>query len=162
MHKSPRATVKPDVSGHFTQRTFSTNAQSRIQDRLTSSPLKIPLEKAIKKTLQRDNSMDWQSQSRVLTKSKLKDESRVTTSRLVSRNIYKEDPDQMMESMHTETHQFLKKYFSLRSQELPLDSFIESIMKEYEKLWGAQNSFRVFDYFSYKIYELFGDSVNVQ
>lgn len=62
--------------------------------------------------------------------------------------------------MHIETQNFLGKYFQNTSA-IPTELFIESIMREYEHLWGTQNSNKVFEDFNYKIYEIFGDSVPV-
>ena len=118
LHKSPKATIKPDVSVAYSQRPST--SQSRIKERLTSSPLKIPLEKAIRRTCQREISTDGQGQSRVLTKSRLKEEPRASTSRTISRNLYKDDPDIQIDRMHLETSQFLKKYFNLRISKLPI------------------------------------------
>lgn len=34
-------------------------------------------------------------------------------------------------------------------------------MREYEHLWGTQNSTKVFEDFNYKIFEVFGENVSI-
>ena len=65
------------------------NTPSRIQERLTTSPLKGPLEKAISRAVRRDSSMERTSQSRYLGRSSRREESSIIS--LAKKIYYDED-----------------------------------------------------------------------
>lgn len=57
---------------------------------------------------------------------------------------------------HPETYEFIRKNFADCSQDIPLERFIQAILKDYEHLWGTQNVDKIFDDFTYKIADIFG------
>jgi hypothetical protein len=75
---------------------------------------------------------------------------------------YDEEPERQQVKAHSETYNFLKKYFSSSTKEIPLELFIKRIMHEYESLWGTQNVDKIFDDFAYKVEDIFGDIVDVR
>lgn len=70
---------------------------------------------------------------------------------------YDEDGDSQISKAHPETIAFIKKYFETVNLEVPLERFISKIMQEYETLWGTQNADKIFDDFTYKVAEIFGN-----
>lgn len=57
---------------------------------------------------------------------------------------------------------FLKKYFNGPVEVISADNFIQCIIRQYEHLWGTQNSGQIFEDFNYKIYELFSENINIR
>ena len=53
----------------------------------------------------------------------------------------------------------MKKYFDFDNP-IPLENFIDRIVQDYGELWDNQNLEQLMDHFSYKMAEMFGDSVN--
>ena len=47
---------------------------------------------------------------------------------------------------------FLKKYFNGPVEVISADNFIQCIIRQYEHLWGTQNSDQIYDDFNYKIF----------
>lgn len=97
---------------------------SRIEERVTTSPLRLPLENAINK-LGRDRSTERHSRSRVLNRSTSRREESV-----VRRGLFEEDEGEHNRKGHEETLMFLKKYFDFDSP-IPIGQFIDRLLKEY-------------------------------
>ena len=56
---------------------------------------------------------------------------------------------------HEETIIFIKKYFDFHNL-IPIDHFIDRLLKEYEALWEKFNINQIIDQFNDEIFEIFG------
>ena len=61
-----------------------------------------------------------------------------------------------MQRAHPETLEFIRKNFREIDQDVPFEKFIQTILRDYEHLWGNQNVDKIFDDFTYKIADIFG------
>lgn len=99
-------------------------------DRLAASPLKGPLKKAIEKTVR--NMSNKENEMGGL---------RRTQSRVSRKYDTDEDLDTIVEQMHSETQNFLWKYFDpARFHQISMGKFVDKIMIEYQNLWNSQQS----------------------
>lgn len=57
---------------------------------------------------------------------------------------------------HSETIEFLRRYFGAHVKEIPVDLFIQKLLEANESLWGTENVDKIVDDFTYKITDIFG------
>jgi hypothetical protein len=145
---TPRQKQKPNVP--LPNRNNLT--PSRIEERVATSPLRLPLENAINK-LGRDRSTERQSRSRVNRSSRREDSS------VVRRGLFEEEEGEHSRKAHEETLLFIKKYFDFDSP-IPVGQFIDRLLREYEALWEKFNINQIIDQFTAEICDIFGgDSI---
>ena len=61
-----------------------------------------------------------------------------------------------MMKAHSETMDFINRYFGLGVKEIPVDLFIQKVMEANEALWGTENVDKIVGDFTYKITDIFG------
>lgn len=117
---TPRQKQKPNIP--LPNRNNLT--PSRIEERVTTSPLRQPLVNAINQ-FGRDRSTERHSRSRVLNRSSRREDSSV-----VRRGLFEDDEGEHSRKGHEETLLFLKKYFDFDSP-IPVGQFIDRLLREY-------------------------------
>jgi hypothetical protein len=127
----------PAPRGNLTP-SRNTLTPSRIEERVTTSPLRLPLENAINK-IARERSTERHSRSRVLNRSS----SRREDSSVVRRGLFEEEEGKG----HEETIMFLKKYFDFDSP-ISVGQFIDRLLREYESLWEKFNINQIIEQFT--------------
>ena len=50
---------------------------------------------------------------------------------------YDEEPEKQMIKAHSETLEFIRKYFGPSAKEIPVDMFIQRLLEANESLWGT-------------------------
>lgn len=116
--QTPKGIIRPIIPIDTSRRSTT---PSRIQERVSNSPLKKPLSNAINKVMRRGDSQVDRSNHNLsynLGRSHLRDESPIIS--MTKKIYYDDDPDTHQLKTHPETLNFIKKYFETMNLEVPL------------------------------------------
>ena len=151
--QTPRSKLNSISSQQMLDVSRRSMTPSRMQERISNSPLKIPLNRAVQKAV-RDRTPTNRSPSRVTNRSSRREENSIVS--IGRKYLHDDEPSIDRQSKaHSETLTFLKKYFDLNSSAIRTEVFIHRILQEYEGLWGTDNVEQIIEDFTYKIHEIF-------
>jgi len=123
--QTPKNRGKPNIPLPNSRRSVT---PTRVQERVTTSPLRFPLERAIEKCTKDKSQERPNSRSRMTNRSSRQGGDSSVTYR---RGAYEEeDSCESNRKYHTETVSFLKKYFDFQYP-IPHEQFVDRIIQDY-------------------------------